>query len=123
MAKARMPSPTAPHPFGYERMETLPLDDVVEALGVRHLARAALWRLVAVGADAILAVKRGLASSNPGVRRGCCEFLDLYWDEDAAKGMLPLLEDADPDVRWMAAHALSCERCKGDHWAKRQPPI
>jgi hypothetical protein len=123
MAKAKMQSPTAPRPFGYERMVALTLDEVVDALGVEHRSRAALWRLVAAGADAIPTVTRGLTSSNPGVRRGCCEFLDLYWDADAAKAMLPLLEDPDPDVRWMAAHALSCERCKGDHWAKRQRSV
>jgi hypothetical protein len=123
MTKAKMQSPTAPRPLGSERMLALSLDEVVAALGVEHLSRAALWRLVAAGADATPAVKRGLTNSNPGVRRGCCEFLDLYWDEDAANAMVPLLEDADPDVRWMAGHALSCERCKGDHWAKRQRSI
>jgi HEAT repeat protein len=58
---------------------------------------------------------------NPAVRRGCCEFLDLHWDEEAATDMLELLSDPEPEVRWMAAHALNCERCKNETWAKRAP--
>ena len=105
-------------------METLPLDTVVDALAAPHLARAALWRLVAAGADALEAVKRGLRSPDPGVRRGCCEVLDLFGDEEAAKAMLPLLEDSHPDVRWMAGHALTCDRCKTDNtWIKRQQKL
>jgi hypothetical protein len=99
----------------------LPIDEVVAALGVPHLSRAAFWRLADIGTDATTAVKRGLRSESPAVRRGCCEFLDLHWDDDAAVEMLPLLADSDADVRWMAAHALTCERCKNDTWAKRAP--
>jgi len=67
------------------------------------------------------AVKDGLSHANPRVRRGCCEFLDLYWDDDTAQSVVALLDDPDPDVQWMAAHALSCERCKNETWAKRPP--
>ena len=122
MNKAKAQSPTAPRPFGYERMTLLPSDDVVDALGVAHLSRAAFWRLVALGADAVPAVKRGLEHPNPAVRRGCCEYLDLFWDEATASVVTALLADPDPDVRWMAAHALSCDRCKNDTWAKRTRP-
>ena len=114
-----MRPPRAPRPFGYERMAMLPIDEVVDALGVPHLARAAFWRLAAVGTDAAPAVKRGLRNENAGVRRACCEFLDLYWDDEVAAEMLPLLSDPAAEVRWMAAHALTCERCKKDTWAKR----
>jgi HEAT repeat protein len=97
----------------------LPLEEVVEALGIVHLSRAAFWRLVAAGTDATPAVRRGLSSENSAVRRGCCEFLDLYWDDEAANEMLSLAADPDPAVRWMAAHALTCERCKRETWATR----
>ena len=114
-----MPRPSAPRPFGYERMAMLPLEEVVEALGIAHLSRAAFWRLVAVGTEAAAAVKRGLRSENAAVRRGCCEFLDLYWDDEAASEIVALVADPDAEVRWMAAHALTCERCKKETWATR----
>lgn len=41
MGKAKTEGLKAPKPFGYERMEALPLDEVVEALGVAHTSRAA----------------------------------------------------------------------------------
>jgi HEAT repeat protein len=101
-------------------MSTKTFDEVVDELGVRHRSRTALWRLVEGGDAAIPALRRGLAHANPAVRRGCCEVLDLYGDDAAAEDLLRLVDDPDPDVRWMAAHALVCERCKSDdHWAKR----
>jgi hypothetical protein len=119
MGKAKAQSPRAPRPFGYEWMMTQPLHAVVDALGIDHRSRAAYWRLVEVGELAIPAVRAGLRSDDPAVRRSCCEFLDLYWDEDAAIEVESLLADPEPEVRAMAAHALSCERCKTDTWAKR----
>ncbi len=97
----------------------VPLEEVVEAFGIAHLSRAAFWRLVAVGTDATPAVKRGLRSENAAVRRGCCEFLDLYWDDEAANDMRSLVADPDTEVRRMATHALTCERCKKETWATR----
>jgi HEAT repeat protein len=123
-AKALDEDPQLPRPVGIDRLETLPLDDVVDALATPHLERAALWRLVAAGAVALPYVKRGLNSSHPAVRRGCCEFLDLYPDDDAADALVALLEDSDAGVRWMAAHALTCDRCKTDNtWIKRQQRV
>jgi hypothetical protein len=119
----RMLSPTAPRPFGSEVMATKSFDEVVQDLGVAHRSRAALWALVAAGPAARSAVRRGLTDPVPAVRRGCCEFLDLYyWDDETAHDVIPLLADPDPNVSWMAGHALSCERCKNDNdWAKRPP--
>jgi HEAT repeat protein len=114
-----MPRPISPRPFGSERIERLPLAEVVEALGIEHLSRAAFWRLVAVGTEATAAVQRGLTSDDAAVRRGCCEFLDLFFDDEAADEMLRLLADPDAEVRRMAAHALTCERCKKETWATR----
>jgi HEAT repeat protein len=102
-------------------MERLPLDEVVDALGEPHLERAALWRLVAAGGEAVEAVTQGLRSPSAAVRRGCCEYLDLYGDPEATQAVLPLLDDPDERVRWMAGHALVCERCKAQNtWVKRQ---
>ena len=119
MARTTIPRPTAPRPFGSEQLDLLPLDGVVEALGVAHLSRAAFWRLVAIGPAAKPAVKRGLDSPDAQVRRGCCEFLDLFWDDEVAVAVARLLDDPDEDVRWMAAHALTCDRCKKETWATR----
>jgi len=117
-----MQRPTAPRPFGAEHMATKSLDEVVSDLGVEHRSRAALWTLVAAGPAARPAVRRGLHDPVPAVRRGCCEYLDLYWDDDVAAHLVSLLSDPDPGVSWMAGHALSCERCKqDDSWAKRPP--
>jgi hypothetical protein len=117
----RATAPSLPRPLGIERFEAMPFDEVVAALGTPHYERAALWTLVAVGPEAVEAVKLGLESPNAAVRRGCCEYLDLYGDDEAAQAMIPLLEDPDGQVRWMAAHALACERCKTENtWVKRQ---
>lgn len=125
MAKTkRATAPSLPRPLGVERFEAMPVEEVVAALGTPHHARAALWTLVAAGPEAVEAVKLGLQSSNAAVRRGCCEYLDLYGDEEAAQAMIPLLEDSDDQVRWMAAHALTCERCKTEYtWIKRQQQL
>ena len=94
MAKTkRAAPPILPRPLGVERFEVMPLDEVVSALGVPHHERAALWTLVAAGPEAVGAVKAGLQSPNATTRRGCCEYLDLYGDEEAAQAMIPLLED------------------------------
>src|SRR4051812_36186575 len=115
-----MPSPTAPRPLGSDHMATKSFEEVVHDLGVEHRSRAAVWTLVAAGARARSAVRRGLKDPVAAVRRGCCEYLDLYCDHETAQDLIPLLADPDPDVSWMAGHALSCQRCKNDNdWAKR----
>jgi HEAT repeats len=125
MAKTkRAAAPSLPRPLGIERFDAVPLDEVVAALGIPHHERAALWTLVAAGPAAVEAVKLGLQSPSAAVRRGCCEYLDLFGDEEAAQAMIPLLDDSDDQVRWMAAHALTCERCKTENtWIKRQQQL
>jgi hypothetical protein len=110
-----------PQPRGADRLSTLPLDDVVAALGTPHLARAALWTLVAAGSDSVAAVQRGLRSLDADVRRGCCQFLDMHGDVGATQAARALLQDRDEAVRWWARHALTCERCKAENtWIKRE---
>jgi hypothetical protein len=119
--KKKATAPSLPKPLGIERFEGLSPDKVVAALGTPHHERAALWSLVSRGPEAVEAARRGLQNSSAAVRRGCCEYLDLYGDDEAAAAMIPLLEDTDEQVRWMAAHALACERCKTENtWIKRQ---
>jgi HEAT repeat protein len=114
-----MTSPRAPRPFGREVLAAKSLDEVVNDLGIEHRARAAMWRLVEARAAAIPAVRRGLSHENPRVRDGCCEVLDHYWDEDSIPDLVERLNDEDPRVQWMAAHALECVPCKKPNWATR----
>jgi HEAT repeat protein len=117
----RIEARSLPRPLGADHLSRLPLDAVVSALGTPHLARAALWTLVAAGADAVNAVQQGLESSNADVRRGCCQFLDMHGDAEASQAAVRLLDDPDDGVRWWAGHALACERCKAENtWIKRQ---
>jgi hypothetical protein len=115
-----MSSPRRPRPFGSEQLATLPVAEVVGALAIPHRARAAFWRLVEIGPSALPEVRDGLSHPDPAVRRGCCEFVDLYPDHDALADVAVLLDDPDPDVRRMAGHALACARCKRpETWEKR----
>jgi hypothetical protein len=95
-------------------------DEVVECMGVPHLSRAALWWLVWVGPAATPAVRAGLHSENAAVRRGCCEFLEHWRDEDGFAEMAPLLDDPDAGVRMMASHALTCDHCQDGTWATKR---
>jgi hypothetical protein len=120
MGTRKMTRPVPPRPFGSEAVDGKTWDEVVDDLGVAHRSRVALWRLVRSGPAAADAVRRGLTHPNAGVRKGCCEVLDLYWNPDCLDDLVALLDDADGGVRSMAAHALTCERCKKQtHWAKR----
>ena len=119
MGRAKTPSPALPRPLGSEHMATLGVDDVVAALGVPHRSRAAYWRLVALGDAAVPAARAGLRHPLPAVRRGCCEFLDLFGDAASAAELQSLIDDPDADVRWMAVHALRCARCKDETWEKK----
>jgi hypothetical protein len=113
-----MTSPCAPRPFGGEVLATT-VDEVVEDLAVEHRARAAMWRLVEARGAAIPAVRRGLSHAHPRVREGCCEVLDHSWDEDSVSDLVARLDDEDPRVQRMPAHALECVRCKQPNWATR----
>lgn len=119
MSRQKMTSPRAPRPFGHEVLAAKPLDEAVEDLAVEHRARAAMWRLVEARGAAIPAVRGGLSHQSPRVREGCCEVLDHYRDGDSIPDLVARLDDEDPGVRWMAAHALECLRCKKPNWATR----
>jgi HEAT repeat protein len=112
MGRRKIMSLRIPRPFGREVLDAKSLDEVVEDLAVEHRARAAMWRLVEARGAAIPAVRRGLSHESPRVREGCCEVLDHYWDEDSIPDLVARLDDEDPRVRWMAAHAVECLRCK-----------
>jgi hypothetical protein len=116
---AKLRTRLTPRPFGSERFLGMSHDEVVACMGIPHLARAALWWLVAIGPDATPAVRAGLRSENATVRRGCCEYLEHWRDADGFAEMEPLLEDPDAGVRMMAGHALTCDHCQGGTWATK----
>jgi hypothetical protein len=91
---------------------TSDFDCLVGNLAVPHRAKGALSRLMAAGARATPAVRRGLRHPDPAVRVGCCKVLDHFLDEAAVPELMDNLEHSDEDVRRWAMHALACDRCK-----------
>ncbi len=85
---------------------------LVEQLADPEDWREAFAALEVAGADALPDVCNGLRHTNEDVRYRCAKFMDHHAD-DAAIGRLVLaLYDPKRKVRWMATHALGCQRCK-----------
>ena len=120
MGKQRTQGARPPIPFGSERFDGMPLEDVVASLGVPYLSRAALWWLVWIGPPAIPAVRAGLQSENALIRRSCCELLEHWPEPDALPELETLLSDPDADVRRAAAHTLTCDHCRDGTWATKR---
>jgi HEAT repeat protein len=87
-------------------------DDYVAQLAIPHRAKHAMWSLVLGGADALPAVRRGLASDDRAVRVGCTRVLDHLVDEESWPELIALLDDPDAEVRAWAMHSLACDVCK-----------
>ena len=102
-----------------EVMKTRSPAELIDDLAVPHKSRAAFWRLMELGRSVVPVVEAGLRHPDPLVRAHCCLFFDHHMAEKAYPGLLTCLDDPDPRVRFHAAHALECERCKRDAW---QPP-
>jgi hypothetical protein len=91
------------------------LNDLVEDLGVKHRAKAALRELTAQGPAATRALQRGLSHENPAVSVGCCAVLDHHLEAWAIPDLLANVAHDDARVRRWAMHALACDRCKQGH--------
>jgi HEAT repeat protein len=87
-------------------------DRLVGDLAVDHRARHALRALIAAGAAATPAVRRGLRHDDAQVRARCCDVLDHVLDADAIPELIANVTHGDPTVRARALHALGCDRCK-----------
>ena len=87
-------------------------DQAVEHLGVPHRADDARRSLMAAGAHAVPALKRGLSHPNPRVREACCVVLDHHLEPDCIPDLMANLDHDDAGVRAWAIHALACDRCK-----------
>lgn len=84
----------------------------VARLGDPVRASRAYWHLVLSGRKALPAIRVGLCSSAPEVRRYCTRALDHLVDEVSFPKLIDMLSDPEPAVRVEAIHALSCDRCK-----------
>lgn len=84
----------------------------VRLLGDPVRARRAYWHLLHSGSAALPAVRDGLRSARGDVRMYCAKALDHLVDEESFPGLIELLDDPDPRVRWDTLHALACDRCK-----------
>lgn len=92
-------------------------EQLIEDLAVDHRAKAAYWRLRELGNKVALDVEAGMKHPDPRVRAYCCVFFDHHLTERAYPLLLDALDDPDPRVRFHAAHAIECERCKAGAWA------
>lgn len=86
--------------------------ELLETLAIPHRAKDAFWRLMAAGKDALPVVRTGLGHPNADVRQYCCKFLDHFVDSEGLSELVAMMDDAAPQVRVWAVHALSCDRCK-----------
>lgn len=87
---------------------------LVEGLGSpRGTDRFASYQaLIAMGPEALPALRVGLRSPDWQVRRWSAMCLDQVADEDTLAELVPLLTDPHPKVRLWAVHSLACEHCK-----------
>ncbi|MFE3879125.1 HEAT repeat domain-containing protein [Kitasatospora sp. NPDC059146] len=87
---------------------------LVACLGDPQRTVAAYRELLRRGADALEAIRAGLADDRAAVREGCCRLLDHLVDTDSMGRLITMADDPDPEVRIAAFHALACDRCKDD---------
>jgi HEAT repeat protein len=87
-------------------------DAWVRLLGVAQSRQGAKRHLLAAGAPAVPALRRGLQHRDATVRRVCAAILDHLLDEDAVPDLVAALDDDDPAVCARALHALACDACK-----------
>jgi HEAT repeat protein len=108
----RSPYAAPPRPFAAPALTGLSDDEVLDRLTVKHLSRAAYWRLWEGATTDNSAVRRGLAHPDPRVRAACAQILDHFLDDAALTEIVDCLHDDNPRVRASALHTLGCDRCK-----------
>jgi HEAT repeat protein len=86
--------------------------ELIEALAFPYRATDAYRALLAVGVEALPAVRAGLRHDHPDVRLHCCRFLDRYLLPETFSDLIDMLNDSDIRVRCTALHTLACDRCK-----------
>ncbi len=88
--------------------------DLVDALAATDGMERyrAFEALMALGAEALPAVREGLRHGHWQVRRWCAIYLDHNADAAALEALVPLLRDPKAQVRLWAVHSIACEPCK-----------
>lgn len=84
----------------------------VSQLGVASCRQRAKHYLLASGAAALPALRRGLRHPNVTVRQQCVRIFDQLVDEESLPELVASLDDADAGVQARALHALACDQCK-----------
>ena len=90
----------------------LSAEQLVATLSDPHRSAEALWRLIALDANAAGAARGGLSHPDPRVRAKCCQVLDHVMGQSDVTAVIGALADPEPEVRWNALHTLACDRCK-----------
>lgn len=91
--------------------DPLALVDQLVAADTRFPAYEAL---VALGEEALPAVRGGLEHDDWQVRKWSAMVLDRVADAESLAALVPLLNDEKADVRLWAVHSLACDHCKDD---------
>lgn len=68
--------------------------------------------IVALGADALSALRDGLRHPDWHIRQWSAICLDRIADAETLIDLIPLLCDPKPQVRLWAVHSLACNHCK-----------
>jgi HEAT repeat protein len=87
-------------------------DGWVALLGRRQQRQRARRHLMSIGPPALPALRRGLLSDEPAVRRSCASILDHLVDDESVPALVAALDDPDSGVLARALHALACDLCK-----------
>jgi HEAT repeat protein len=87
---------------------------LVSALGGATGQFEAYRALVALGAGALPAIRRGLGSDNWKIRYWCAICLDQVADAESLGDLVPLIADPHFKVRLWAVHSVACDHCKDD---------
>jgi HEAT repeat protein len=93
--------------------------ELVDALADPHRCFQAYQLLLRIGEGAGVACRDGLRHPDAQVREYCCRVLDHLLDAESGAALIDALDDPAERVRFAAAHALACERCKAGTW---RPP-
>ena len=86
--------------------------ELVEALLEPDLRFPAYQALVALGDEALPAIREGFKHGNWQVRKWCAICLDQIADAETLAALVPLLRDPKSDVRLWAVHSIACDHCK-----------
>jgi HEAT repeat protein len=90
--------------------------ELVDALADPHRCFQAYQLLLRLGPVASAACRNGLLHEDAQVREYCCRVLDQLMDAESGAALIGALDDPAERVRFAAAHALACERCKAGTW-------